>query len=300
VLDLAYGEAAEVVLDPGSVLVRGQPHVQLVLLLTGSFAVSLDAGPARTALAPCAFHLLPGHEERLETAPDVPTRHWYVHAAVPRLAPSMRTRLEALPWPQPLSAGLLDLVRLAAHPGAPGQDMSEHRRALVTGCLWRYLLDGEQAVRPLPDPVLRVVAYVAGALDAPADLARLAAVGGVSREQLIRLFRASLGTTPMAYVWSRRLRAALDLIVTTALPIEAVARRTGFASAQHLSRKVRAATGASPGAVRSRGTWHPLPDEGTPAVRPMAPEPDADQVALHVLTDGPRHGRESTRDRRSG
>lgn len=81
-----------------------------------------------------------------------------------------------------------------------------------------------------------------------ADVAREV---GASPSFLRAQFLAVRGRTPRASLQSVRLRHALAHLRNSTLTLEAVARLAGYASASHLSRHVRAATGMSPGAVRA-------------------------------------------------
>ena len=74
----------------------------------------------------------------------------------------------------------------------------------------------------------------------------------MSPAHLVRRFRAELGTTPMAYLWERRVAVAVDLLQSTGLPIKEVAARTGFRSVYHFSRRVKAQAGVPPTEVRAR------------------------------------------------
>ncbi len=71
---------------------------------------------------------------------------------------------------------------------------------------------------------------------------------------LVRSFRAAEGRPPMAYVWERRVALAADLLAGTGLPVAAVAERCGFKTVHHFSRRVKAATGLPPAALR-RARW---------------------------------------------
>jgi transcriptional regulator GlxA family with amidase domain len=75
-----------------------------------------------------------------------------------------------------------------------------------------------------------VVSHLADDLGTPA-LARLA---GVSERHLSRLFRAQVGETAAQYVRRIRTEAAANLLVSTDLPLGAVARRCGLGSAETL------------------------------------------------------------------
>jgi AraC family transcriptional regulator of arabinose operon len=70
----------------------------------------------------------------------------------------------------------------------------------------------------------------------------------------VRRFRAELGTTPMAYLWQRRVATGIDLLTHTGLPVGEIAARNGFKSVYHFSRRVKQQAGMPPTAVR-RQRW---------------------------------------------
>jgi AraC family carnitine catabolism transcriptional activator len=74
----------------------------------------------------------------------------------------------------------------------------------------------------------------------------LAAIGGISRRQLERLFRAHLGDTPTGYYLKLRLRRARHLLEQTEMSVLQVALASGFDSAPYFSRAYRALFGRSP------------------------------------------------------
>lgn len=76
----------------------------------------------------------------------------------------------------------------------------------------------------------------------------------MSSARLVRRFRAELGTTPMAYLWERRVAVAVDLPGSTGLPLKEVAARTGFRSVYHFSRRVKAQAGVPPTEVRRQSS----------------------------------------------
>lgn len=78
----------------------------------------------------------------------------------------------------------------------------------------------------------------------------LAAHLNVSPRTLARRFADSLGTSPGAWLLSRRVAEARTLLEETDLPVEAIAVRVGLASAVNLRRRFRARTGTTPGAYR--------------------------------------------------
>jgi transcriptional regulator GlxA family with amidase domain len=81
-----------------------------------------------------------------------------------------------------------------------------------------------------------------------ATLARLA---GASQRHLSRLFIASVGTTPAQYVRRVRTEAAAHLLVSTSLPMSAVARRCGFGSTESLRQAFLDRYGVPPSQYRT-------------------------------------------------
>lgn len=84
----------------------------------------------------------------------------------------------------------------------------------------------------------------------PLTVEVLAAEVGVSARRLSTLFRAAYGTTLHARLADVRLRHALSLLETTALPIAEIAARTGYYDQSALTRHLKAAHGITPAAVR--------------------------------------------------
>jgi AraC family transcriptional activator FtrA len=87
-------------------------------------------------------------------------------------------------------------------------------------------------------------------LGTPLSVDDLAAYLGVSPRTLARRFADQLGTSPGAWLLSRRIAAARALLEETDLPVEAIAARVGLTSAVNLRRRFRAQVGTSPGAYR--------------------------------------------------
>jgi AraC-like DNA-binding protein len=243
---------------PGGMLgPRTQSDLQLVLLHAGSARVWVDGVPRELAAGHVGL-LLPGHRERFAFDRRRATRHSWVQAHVPALPAPLAARLRALPAALPLALALDALAReavataAAALPTAPA--VLAH---LAAAALWRYVGEAE---RPPPErarPAADAQRLIHARLD-DADLAveALAAAVHVTPAHLIRSFRDAQGVTPKAYLWERRVALAVDLLANTGLPLAAVAQRSGFRTAHHLSRRIRRATGLPPGALR-RTRWEP-------------------------------------------
>ena len=234
----------EVVYPPGGRLgPRRQRDVQLVVLHEGAARIEVD-GAERPVLRPgWTALLLPGHAERFAFDAGRPTRHSWVQARI------AATPFAALPPAPPTSAALAELVRQAvvAAKAPPGPLL----RSLAAAALWRYAADAETRPPGVSDAVPRARAAIHDRLGDPGlDLAQIAAAAHVSPAHLVRRFRAELGTTPIAYLWERRVALAVDLLRSTGLPLKEVAARTGFRSVYHFSRRVKAQAGVPPTAVR--------------------------------------------------
>lgn len=103
---------------------------------------------------------------------------------------------------------------------------------------------------PVGEPLDGLLAWVDERLGTPLSVGDLAAYLGVSPRTLARRFADQLGTSPGAWLLSRRVAAARTLLEETDLPVEAIASRVGLTSAVNLRRRFRAQVGATPGAYR--------------------------------------------------
>ncbi|MEV4627292.1 GlxA family transcriptional regulator [Micromonospora sp. NPDC049523] len=82
--------------------------------------------------------------------------------------------------------------------------------------------------------VRRVSDHTVSHLDDDLSTGALARFAGVSERHLSRLFLTHLGQTPAQYVRRVRTEAAAQLLVSTGLPLTAVARRCGLGSTETL------------------------------------------------------------------
>ncbi|QYD72666.1 AraC family transcriptional regulator [Paraburkholderia edwinii] len=81
-------------------------------------------------------------------------------------------------------------------------------------------------------------------------LEHLADVANTSASQLVRLFRKSLGLTPMAYVSQRRIREAQRLLASSSMSVEQIAIHLGYSDQSHFTNRFRANTGVTPAVFR--------------------------------------------------
>ena len=86
----------------------------------------------------------------------------------------------------------------------------------------------------------------------PLDLEQLAAVATISRWHFHRLFAATYGRTPAAYLSERRVERAQDLLRATNLTVTEVCHAVGFTSLGSFSSRFHELVGETPSAFQRR------------------------------------------------
>jgi AraC family transcriptional regulator len=145
---------------------------------------------------------------------------------------------------QGLCIGLLGI--LSARYCAPAQDAPAHTRRLSA--------HQEHCV----------VELIRSQLGSKLSLAIMAAAVGLSPQHFARLFKASFGTTPHAFVEAQRIDAAVAALRREhSTPIAAIAAACGFSSQSHMTELMRRRLGVTPSLVR-RGLTSTGRGGGTP------------------------------------
>jgi AraC family transcriptional regulator len=101
-----------------------------------------------------------------------------------------------------------------------------------------------------PAALRRVQLFVEANLAGPLHLHDLAARAGLSPYHFARAFKTSAGTTPRAFVETRRVDRAKRLLRETTQPLAAIAAEAGFGSQSRLTTVFRQRTGFTPAAYR--------------------------------------------------
>jgi AraC-like DNA-binding protein len=83
-------------------------------------------------------------------------------------------------------------------------------------------------------------------------LATLAIAAGLSKYHFLRLFAATYGLTPSAYVSQRRIERAQDLLRCTGLTVTEVCHAVGYTSLGSFSSRFRAVVGETPRQFQAR------------------------------------------------
>lgn len=103
---------------------------------------------------------------------------------------------------------------------------------------------------PLPEAVEAVVEARLG--DPAFTVEQLAGAMDLSRRQLTRRMKDTMGTTPAAYIRTRRLRRAEELLASGPETVKEVAAAVGFASPSAFSKAFREAVGEAPSTYAER------------------------------------------------
>ncbi|MDN0195055.1 helix-turn-helix domain-containing protein [Streptomyces sp. S.PNR 29] len=91
-------------------------------------------------------------------------------------------------------------------------------------------------------------------LDKPLTLTDLARHAGVSVRTLTRRFHAESGVSPLQWLLHQRIERAKELLETTGLPMDQVARASGLGTADSLRAHLVRRTGLTPSAYRAQFT----------------------------------------------
>ncbi|WP_285362911.1 helix-turn-helix domain-containing protein [Microbacterium sp. LMC-P-041] len=108
------------------------------------------------------------------------------------------------------------------------------------------------AIREADDPIATASDWALAHLDEDLTIDALARAAHMSRRSFVRAFHASTGSTPAAWVRSRRLDEARRLLEVTSLSIDQIAASCGFGSPITLRQNFLLAFGSTPSSYRHR------------------------------------------------
>lgn len=112
--------------------------------------------------------------------------------------------------------------------------------------------------RPVPDQdqhgLAELLAWSLDHLGEPLTVTDLARRANMSARSLARHFAAATGTTPLQWLLTQRIQCAQELLETTDLSVDHIARTTGMGTATSLRRHFHRATGVPPDTYRR--TFH--------------------------------------------
>ncbi|WP_271609816.1 MULTISPECIES: helix-turn-helix domain-containing protein [unclassified Bradyrhizobium] len=155
----------------------------------------------------------------------------------------------------------LALLSEIARPDHPARTLviDSTIRALVAHLLRTFdMQDVSQAVPSKDGPELsprhlsRVIRYVEQNLSRPISLDDLATIAQVSRFHFTRLFKRTVGVSPMAYLERSRVQRAQELIKEGDMPLAEIAVAVGFADQSHFTRRFHLHNGLTPAVFARR------------------------------------------------
>jgi transcriptional regulator GlxA family with amidase domain len=249
-LDVARG-AHTIIVPP-----TGSPDHQVPAAVFDTLRAASDEGKRILSLCTGAFvlaeaGLLDGH-----TA----TTHWTQCAELARRYPKVRVD------PKPLyvdegnlltaagSAASLDLCLHVVQRDHGAEIANQVARDLVVP-LHRPGGQAQYIETPLPpeaeaDLFSDTLSWLRAHLAEPVEVNDLAHRATMSPRTFARRFVASTGTTPHQWILRERIRLAQRLLETTDLPVEAVARNSGFGTPDNLRKHFARAVRTTPQAYR--------------------------------------------------
>lgn len=111
--------------------------------------------------------------------------------------------------------------------------------------------DAELSSRFTSQQYQRVLAYVQKRLDRTITVDQLASEAGMSTSHFARVFKETLGSTPMQYVMSFRIEQAMKMIEDPKRPLGDIALACGFSDQAHFTRSFKQVTRQTPRAFRA-------------------------------------------------
>ena len=96
----------------------------------------------------------------------------------------------------------------------------------------------------------KVLDFIEDRLSHHITLADIASAAAMSPYHFTRAFRATMGITPVRFVWARRVVMAKTLLRDKRMPIAEVALECGFADQSHFTTAFRIGTGTTPAEYR--------------------------------------------------
>lgn len=121
-----------------------------------------------------------------------------------------------------------------------------------------------QALPKEMEELSKVILYISNHYDEELTAERLSDIACRSVTAFRRLFVRTMNVTPFEYVYQVRIRAAVNLLRSTSLPVARIAEKVGYQTLSSFNRHFKRITGMPPNKVRSS---EELPVEPSPAVQ---------------------------------
>ena len=235
----------------GEVVVDGQRRILTAdawLLLPWRHRVQYIADRRRPFLVG-GIHLCPDHDRDAPPELRVPHRPEDPLQALACRRDAHWPGLEGMPGgpldDHPRLRGLSEWIVVRWISDRVETDQAWAMGLLLAGEL-RSLAGGRPSAANLPSALAAALRLARADLARPMALTQLARAAGCSPASLVRMFRAHLNRSPMAWLRSERLEEARRLLASTGLPVAVVGRRVGIPDPHRFAKLFRASTGAAP------------------------------------------------------
>jgi len=236
---------------------QGFPYWTAGFLLTGITEIECEKNtmvfPARSAviIAPETPYRLRIRKKQQEV--------WIIFSADMRLQSALNSARGSAPvlattfqspvlWSQ-VRAGLDDLLRWW---GSQPPELMLAENAMERGLLLAVRNHNEVKQGISDDRIERVTAHIARRIHEELPIDELARVAGLSPSRFAHLFHDVIGLTPMKFLEMQRIEKAMQLLLTTNLPVQQIGFSVGFPNAQHFAVRFSRLIGQPPSAFRQK------------------------------------------------
>lgn len=198
----------------------------------------------------CRFHSLVFHPRLVGGSPESLFHQDYIDPLIHNpglqgllLSPGVSWQKEAL-----------DAIETAwqlcskEEPGCEFAVRSSLSRLIWLLCRKHITADSQPSLRALRDGerMKRMLEFIHDHYNEPMDTAAIAASAAISESECLRCFRATIGTTPIQYVRTHRLRRAAQMLSDTSAQIADIAARCGIPDVSYFTKTFRQIWGCTP------------------------------------------------------
>lgn len=109
-----------------------------------------------------------------------------------------------------------------------------------------------------PDSIAQATYFIKNHYNFPITLDDIVNSSGLSKYHFTRLFRDTVGLTPIKYLAEIRINKAIELLKDQSLKVEDIALKVGFANSNYFCKVFRSSIGIPPGEYRRSKSYMPV------------------------------------------
>lgn len=109
-----------------------------------------------------------------------------------------------------------------------------------------------------PDAIVKAIHFIKNNYNLPITLDEIVNSSGLSKYHFSRLFKKTIGLTPIKYLSETRINKAIELLKDHSLTIEDIALNVGFSTSNYFCKVFRASIGLPPGEYRKSKSYMPV------------------------------------------